>query len=178
MPNLVNTALVEIFKEEYKDVSSVLLFNYQGMGVKREGLLREKLAQVGGKMGVIKNSVAKIAIAGTALESASEYLNGPVAIISGGEDIVGIAKATQNYLDEGGEGAGCFAGAIIEGIALDADKASEVHKMPSKKDIQALIVGLALGPGSKLVSSIIAPAANIGGIVKALVEKKEHEGAA
>lgn len=169
MPNIVNVSLVSSVKEEFKGVSSILLFNYQGMGLKRESALRSNITAAKGKMLVVKNSIARIAFQGTPLESAANYLSGPVAIMYGGEDIVSIAKAAQKYLDdqEGEANAGAFVGAVLDGQVLDAKMAATVHKMPSKKDVQALIVGLALGPGSK-----------IAGILKAIIEKKEGAGAA
>ena len=167
MPNIVNVSLVSAVKEEFKGVSSILLFNYQGMKVKRESALRTQLGQAKAKMLVVKNSVAKIAFKGTALESASELMSGPVAILYGGDDIVSVAKAAQKYLDdqEGELSPGVYVGAVLDGQALDATAAAKVYSMPSKKDVQALIVGLALGPGSK-----------IAGILKAIIEK--HESAA
>ncbi len=168
MPNIVNVSLVNSIKEEFKGVSSILLFNFQGMKVKRESALRTQLGLAKAKMLIVKNSVAAIAFKGTPLEGAGQFMNGPVAVIYGGEDIVSAAKAAQKYLDdqEGGEAnPGAFVGAILEGQSLDAKGAAQVHKMQSKKDAQAHIVGLALGPGSR-----------IAGILKAIIEK--HEGAA
>mgnify|MGYP000845512130 CR=1 FL=1 len=167
MPNIVNVSLVNSIKGEFSGVSSILLFNFQGMKVKRESALRTQLGLVKAKMLVVKNSVAAIAFKGTPLEGAGQFMSGPVAIIYGGEDIVTTAKATQKYLDdqEGETNPGAFVGAILEGQSLDAKGAAQVHKMQSKKDAQAHIVGLALGPGSR-----------IAGILKAIIEK--HEGAA
>ena len=168
MPNIVNVSLVSSIKNEFKGVSSILLFNFQGMKVKRESALRAQLGLSKAKMVVVKNSVAEIAFKGSPLEGAGKLMSGPVAILYGGEDIVSVAKAVQRYLDdqEGGEAnPGAFVGAVLDGQVLDAKGAEGVHKMPSKKDVQALIVGLAIGPGSK-----------IAGILKAIIEK--HEGAA
>jgi large subunit ribosomal protein L10 len=169
MPNIVNVSLVSGVKAEFKGLSSALLFNYQGMGVKRESALRTMVGQAKGKMLVVKNSIATIAFQGTPLESAAKYMAGPVAIIYGGDDIVTVAKSVQKYLDEqeGEPTPGEMVGAVIEGQALDAKAASKVHTMPTKKDAQAHIVGLALGPGSK-----------IAGILKAIIEKHEGVGAA
>ena len=167
MPNIVNVSLVSSVKAELKGVSSILLFNYQGMKVKRESALRNHLGASKAKMLVVKNSVAAIAFKGTPLEGAATHMSGPVAILYGGEDIVSVAKAAQKYLDEqeGELNPGAFVGGVLDGQVVDAAGASKVHKMPSKKDLQSLIVGLAMGPGSK-----------IAGILKAIIEK--HEGAA
>lgn len=169
MPNIVNVSLASSVKEEFKGVSSILLFNYQGMKVKRESALRALLGQAKGKMLVVKNSVASIAFKGTPLEGAGPLMVGPVAIIYGGEDIVTVAKAAQKYLSdqEGEPTPGEFVGAVLDGQVLDAAGAAKVHTLLSKKDVQSLIVGLALGPGSK-----------IAGILKAIIEKKEGAGAA
>lgn len=165
MPNIVNVSLVNSVKEEFNGVNSILLFNYQGMGLKRESFLRSQINKVTGKMLVVKNSAAANAFKGTALEGAVQYLNGPIAILYGGNDIVDVAKATQKYLEEfeGEKNVGSFVGGVLEGEAIDGAVATSVHKMFTKKDAQAHIVGLALGPGSK-----------IAGILKAIIEKGEE----
>lgn len=180
MPNIVNASLVSYLKTEFEGVSSALFFNYQGMGVKKESELRGHLQEAGAKMEVVKNSVAKIAFKGTDLEKAAEYLKGPVAILFGGEDIVAVAKAAQKYLDDQSKdsNSGSIVGAVVEGEAFGAAVAVTVYKMPSKRDVQASIVGLALGPGGKLVSAITTPGSKIAGAIKAIIEKQEKEGAA
>ena len=61
----------------------------------------------------------------------------------------------------------------IDGTAFPGSQVAAIAKMPGKRELQASIITLALGPGAKIAGIIKGPGAQIAGQVKALVEKLE-----
>ena len=63
-------------------------------------------------------------------------------------------------------------GAISEGQAIGFKAAL---KMPTRAEAIGRVIGLALSPASRLLSQILAPAANVAGQIKTLAERQPAE---
>ncbi len=121
---------------------------------------------------VIRNSLAKRAFAGTSLECVGELLTGPSAMMTGGDSIVDVAREAMDWKKKLRNLE--VIGAVVEGKVLDAEGVKMLSTMPTRVELQGQIVQLAQSPGAKIASAIGAPAANIAGCIKALIEKLEE----
>src|SRR5688572_14863598 len=68
-------------KESFANVSAIILADYRGMDVPTVTAIRDQFRKVGCQYRVLKNSLVKIAIKGSALEPMSALLAGPTAVI-------------------------------------------------------------------------------------------------
>ena len=133
--------------------------------------LRRDLAAAKVRMMVVKNALARRALAGLPLEPAIQLLEGTCAIAWGGESIVDIAKllaAKVKALPKL-----VIKGAVMEGQALDAQAAAGLAKLPTKAELRSTLVAMAASPGRRLAAAILAPGTKIASILKGRIETLE-----
>ncbi len=144
---------------------SVVFVNYSGLNVSKITELRAKLRQVGAEMKVVKNTLARRAVADCGLEGLAPYLDGPTASVfsnldpvSGPQVLKEFAKKNKRLIIKGG---------ALENKALDAEGVRALADLPSRDELltqvvwgmQGLIVGLVnvlQGPQRKFVYAVEA----------------------
>jgi ribosomal protein L10 len=98
------------------------------------------------------------------------FITGSSTVCVGGASIVDLAKEIDSISKTIPIK---FKGAYLEGSALDAKSAKNLINMKTRAQLQGEVAGLALSPGSRLASQIIAPAGKIAGCIKTIIEKAE-----
>jgi Ribosomal protein L10 len=143
------------------DASSfVFLMNFTGVTVEGASELRNALRPLGAEFHVVKNSLLNIAAKERELPDFSEVLEGPTAIVSGGDAVTEVAKAIVTFLKTRDR-------ADVKIAVLD----KEILK---KADIEALskLPGLP-GMRAQLLSLFLIASAQ--GILNVLKAKSEKE---
>ena len=110
------------------------------------------------------------------IDAMGQLLTGPCAIAYGGDNIVDLAKVMVEW--SGKLEKLQIKGGYLDGQILDAAQARNLSQMPSRRQLQAQVVSLALAPGGRVAGAIAGPAGFIAGCIKALVEKLEKAEAA
>ncbi len=104
-------------------------------------------------------------------------MTGTNAVCYGGESVVDIVKELVEQAKKVEKLK--IKGSIVEGQLLDSKATTALAKLPSKKELQGMIVGQIVGPARKLAGQIVGPARKIAGQIKAVEEKaKDKEAAA
>jgi large subunit ribosomal protein L10 len=154
-------------------LDSILVVNPVGLNALDSNKLRLGLHAKKIEMELVKNSLAQRAFVGTKLESVSKLLEGPCALVTGGDSIVDVAREVMEWTKK--MNALQVRGAVVEGQVVDAKGAEELSKMPSRGELQGQVVMLAKSPGARVAGQIAAPASRLAGCIKALAEKLEKE---
>jgi large subunit ribosomal protein L10 len=162
-------AFISEMRRDVERAAGVLFVDYTGLTVGQADGLRRKLrdAQVAYK--VVKNTLMTRVLEGTPFAAAAKCLKGtPTGVVIGFEDPVTPAKLTFEYLKD------CeqlkVKGGIVEKRAISSKEAEALSKMPSREEMQAAIVALALGPGRMLAAQVKNPAGRIVGAIEALAK--------
>jgi large subunit ribosomal protein L10 len=171
MSKLVKDYIAAELRGRYSGVESALLVEYVGVDGETNTTFRRALRKKKLVLEIVQNSMLKRAVAGTRLEVLGPSLKGPSALVTGGESAVDAAKVLFEWKDKV-KGLRLKA-AVLEGEFIDERTVVDLYKMPTKRDVQAQIVGQALSPGGKL-AAILKGAGNVGGLIKALIEKQEQ----
>ena len=90
-------AKVAEIKEKLEKATSVVLSQYQGLTVEEDTVLRKNLREAGVEYKVYKNTLVTIAAKELGLEGIVEYLEGPVAIAFGYEDVTVAARVLNDF---------------------------------------------------------------------------------
>jgi large subunit ribosomal protein L10 len=155
VPTQEKVAAVDDLKERLNGVKTVLLTEYRGLTVQQMSELRKQLRAVSAHYKVVKNRLAKIAIASSELDALRPQLTGPVGLIVSKEDPVAVAKAVSTFART--NQALTIKGGYVEGRLMQPDGLKALAELPSKEALRSQVVGAIQGPLAQLVSLLQAP---------------------
>jgi large subunit ribosomal protein L10 len=102
-----------------------------------------------------------------------EHLNGPTAIIVGGDNPSGVAKVIGEFFKKK-EKVEMKAG-ILNEKALDKDQIEALAKLPGLESLRAQLLGLLTQPGTSLVRVLNAVPQNVVNVLQAKVRAENGE---
>jgi len=139
---------------------TLALAEYRGLTVEHLNNLRRQARDKGVYLHVLKNTLARRAVAGTPFEVASDAMVGPL-IYGFSEDAVAAAKVISDFA-KGNDKLVIKAGAYA-GKALNADGVKALASIPSKEVLLAQLAGLLMSPISRTARVLAAVAEKKGG---------------
>ena len=132
---------------------TLALAEYRGLTVAHLDVLRKQAREKGVYLHVLKNTLARRAVAGTPFEVASESMVGPL-IYSFSEDAVAAAKVLSDFAK--GNDKLIVKGGAYAGKALTADGIKSLAAIPSKEILLAQLLGLLQSPVSRIARVLAA----------------------
>jgi large subunit ribosomal protein L10 len=132
---------------------TLALAEYRGLTVAHLDALRKQAREKGVYLHVLKNTLARRAVAGTPFEVAQGAMVGPL-IYGFSEDAVAAAKVIADFA-KGNDKLIVKAGAYA-GKALDANGVKALAAIPSKEVLLAQLLGLMQSPISRLARVLAA----------------------
>jgi large subunit ribosomal protein L10 len=173
MSRPVKNLITQSYRQRFADVEGAVLIDIRGIKSNQNNRLRGVLATKKVRVAVVKNSLAKKALAGTKLENLTKLLEGPSAVTYGGDSVVSVARELIEIAKEIENLK--FRGAIMDGQVYGPEQIKELSKFPTKAEAQAKVVTLILSPAKKLVGQVLSPGKKLAALVKAIQEKREKE---
>jgi large subunit ribosomal protein L10 len=153
--------------------TGIYIADFTGVTVETVTALRASLRAKGIKMKVAKNTLILRALSESGVKGLEKHLVGPSAVIlADDQDPMAPAKALVEF-HKANEGLMNVKVVHIDGAQYDGANIGALAKMPGKRELQAQVVTLALGPGAQLLGLIAGPASKIAGQIKAHIEKLE-----
>jgi len=159
---------ISLIKEIVENNSAVLVVYYQGLTAANIHGLRSVLLDCGAKIKVVKNSLAKIAIADIEVNGFSSYLNGPTALVSS-NDPVEMVKSLTKFAKQ--NKSLVLLGGVVDKQAVDSKSIALLADMPSKDELRAKIIGMLSAPATKLVRLINTPAGQVARVIDSYSKK-------
>jgi large subunit ribosomal protein L10 len=160
---------VAFLADVFSAAGTVVITRNLGMTVAQSTALRIKVREAGASYKVAKNSLAKIAVAGTDYAGVGEMFTGPTGIASSADPIAAakavVAFAKTNDKIE-------IVGGAMGTIILDANGIKALATMPSLDELRAKVIGLIQAPATKLAQLTTAPAAKLARVFAAYAEKE------
>lgn len=155
MPTQEKVTAVEDLKGRLDGAKTVVLAEYRGLTVRQLSELRKQLRAVSAQYKVVKNRLARIAIAATELEALASHLTGPTGMIVSREDPVAVAKALQTFVRT--NQALAIKVGVVDGQVLEPAGLKALADLPSREALRAQVVGAIQGPLAQLVGLLSAP---------------------
>jgi large subunit ribosomal protein L10 len=168
-------ALVAEVAEVAAHAQSVVAAEYRGLTVSQMTELRAKARKQGVYMRVVKNTLARKALAGTTFESVGPKLKGPLVLAFSKDDPGAAARVVKDFA-KGNEKLVAtlvsLAGQLLPGAELE-----RVASLPTREQALSMLLGVLKAPIQKLVGTLAAPASQLARTVAAVREQKQAAGA-
>ncbi len=132
---------------------TLALAEYRGLTVAHLDVLRKQAREKGVYLHVLKNTLARRAVAGSPFEVASVSMVGPL-IYGFSEDAVAAAKVLSDFAK--GNDKLIVKGGAYAGKALSADGVKALASIPSKEVLLAQLLGLMQSPVSRIARVLAA----------------------
>ena len=157
-------AKVAEIKEKLEKAQAVVLAKYQGLTVEEDTLLRKNLREAGIEYKVYKNTLVTLAVKELGIEGFDEYLEGPVSIAFGYDDVTAPARILNDFAKD--HKALELKAGIVDGELYDAAKIQQLATIPSKEVLIA-----------KPLGSIKSPISSFARVISAIADSKGTESA-
>jgi len=143
---------------------TLVMAEYRGITVADMIKFRANARSQGVSLSVLKNTLARRAVAGTAFESVSDQMTGPL-IYGFSTDAVAAAKVVADFAKTNDKLV--IRGGAFAGKALDVNGVKQLASIPSKEVLLAQLCGLLMSPMSRTAVVLGALAAKKGEAVAA-----------
>ena len=156
---------IEYLKDRFSRATSAVLVDFAGLTVSQATDLRNKFRKAGVDYKVVKNTLVKIAVKGTALDTDAlkSNLKGQTGIAFSFEEPSAGAKVVKEFRSLEVNAArlqvkcGVLENAVMAGNRVETELAS----LPGKNEVRAMLLAQLMAPMQKLVMQLNAPAQNL-----------------
>jgi len=162
---------VETLEGDLRRATVTVVAEYRGLTVTEMNRLRRAVREASGRCRVAKNTLAKRAVATARHEKLTPVLRGPLALIMGFQDPVGLAKLAVKFAEELPKLE--IKGALLDGELLPPAEVKALATLPTREVLMAQLLGLLQAPATRLLRTLNEPAARLARLVNALSTRAE-----
>jgi len=148
----------------------VFLADFTRITVLETETLRQILADHGAQFHVVKNRILKLAAGEREYPELDDQLKGPTAIIVGGNDAPGVAKALEKFFKDKQKLE--LKGGVLEKRSLSTDDISALAKLPPADVLKAQLLSLFNTPATQMVRIVQAVPQGLLNVLQAKVDKE------
>ena len=159
-------AYVAELKEKMTAAVSGVVVSYKGITVEADTKLRKELREAGVEYTVVKNTMLRLAVKGTELESLVDCFKGDTAIAISKEDPIAAARILNKFAEADKTKSFTLKGGYVEGKVVALDELKAIAKLPDLNGMLSMFAGALTSTLSGLAVAM-----------QAYVEKQEGEAA-
>ncbi len=163
---------IDALKGLLAPANGLFVMDFTGLSVGEVTELRRKVREANGSYRVVRNTLAKLALAETDHGALRELLTGPAAVAYTASDAVMLAKALADFAKTHEKLH--FRGGLVEGHLLDAQQAKQVAALPSRKELVAKLLFLLQSPMRRLVTVLSSPVRGLAVSLHQIAEEKQR----
>lgn len=150
---------------------SVVAAEYRGLTVAKLTDLRAKARNSGVYLRVVKNTLARKAVAGTQFECVGSSLKGPLVLAFSQDDPGAAARLVKAFAKDNDKLVPTLVS--LGGALLQAKDLDRVASLPTRDQALSMLAGTLIAPISKLVRTLAEPHAMLVRTVGAVKDKKQ-----
>jgi large subunit ribosomal protein L10 len=150
---------------------SVVAAEYRGLKVSQMTSLRSKARASGVYLRVVKNTLARKAIAGTQFECIGKSLKGPLVLAFSKDDPGAAARLVKAFAKDNDK----LVATVLSlgGTTLSAKDLDKVAALPTRDQALSLLLGVLKAPITKFVRTVAEPHAKLVRTIAAVKDQKQ-----
>lgn len=164
-------ALVAEVAAVAQKAQSVVAAEYRGLTVGQMTELRAKARKQGVYMRVVKNTLARKALAGTSFETVGPKLKGPLVLAFSKDDPGAAARVVKDFAKAHEKLVATLVS--LGGQVLPGGDLEKVASLPTREQALSMLLGVLKAPIQKLAGTLAAPASKLARTVAAVREQKQ-----
>jgi large subunit ribosomal protein L10 len=145
---------LDALERAFRGTESAVVVDYRGLKVPEVTELRRQIRAAKGQYRVVKNTLARRAMQGTAFEALGEHFIGTTAVAYSGDDPVALAKVLTTFAKA--TPALQIKAAVVQGRAVRAGEVGELATLPGRPELYARLLFLLQAPMVQIVSVLNA----------------------
>ena len=157
---------VETLRGIFGSTQLMVLTNFSGLDVESMVELRSKLREAGSGYRVVKNTLARLALAETHESVSPDLFVGPVGVAYANEEPTAAAKVVSDFVKDHPKFE-ISLGFMADGKVLDASQIEAMGKLPGKDQLRAQLLGAMSGVPRNLLGVLNATPRNFVGVLEA-----------
>ena len=162
-PKPEKKAAVADLSDRFKRATVIILAESRGVTVDKVTQLRADLRKGKAELKVVKNTLAKKALAGTKYEALKDKFKGPIAVALSYTDVVTPAKTLDQFVkDNEGKGLKIIGGGMGDKVLSVAD-IKELAGLPTMEIARSMLLGMFMQPAAGMARLLDAYAKKLGG---------------
>lgn len=165
---------LDALTEQFKNARAAMVVGFKGMTVSKDQELRNQLREAGGSYSVVKNTLARKAAVGTALEPTVDQFKGVTAVALSTGDAVSLSKAITKFTKANPD-IFSFKAGIVEGKVVALRDVEAIASLPSKEELLSKIMFLVNCQAQRLVTVTNAVARNLVVVIDQVRAQKEAQ---
>lgn len=178
MGKLMKSRMMKEIAAEFGAVDGAVAVRYRGLTAERLRVFRRQLRAQNLRFLVVRNALARQALAGTPLSGIDTLFDGPTGLVYGRETGVGHPIAAARAVIDWNKAAAELeqlvpTGAVNEGELVPATGVSALSKLPDRHTLRGMVAVAVHGAASGLARCVNGVA---GGIARCLQQKIEKAG--
>jgi large subunit ribosomal protein L10 len=164
-------ALVAEVAEVAAKAQSVVAAEYRGLTVGQMTDLRAKARAKGVYMRVVKNTLARKALAGTSFEAVGPKLRGPLVLAFSKDDPGAAARVVKDFAKANEKLVATLVS--LGGEVLPGKDLERVASLPTREQALAILMGVMRAPIQKLVGTLAAAPSKLARTLAAVRDQKQ-----
>lgn len=144
-------AVIEGMRGIVANTSAIVIAEYRGLTVEAVTKLRANARQQGVQLRVVKNTLVRRAVEGTAFADLAEKFSGPL-VYAFSADPVAAAKVLAQFAKENDKLV--IKGGAMANYVMDVEGVKQLASMPSREELLAKLMATMNEPVAKLVRTI------------------------
>lgn len=169
--------LNEDVKKRLGNERSVIVLKLDKFSVERANDLRTKLRSEGARMTVVRNRVARLALAELDMKPAGEVVTGMSALAYGGTDgVISVSRVISDWTKKNKDAGVSVLGGFVDGQKITSAQVEVLATLPNRPQLLAMIASAVAAPMQQIASQVNELLAGVARAVDAVRESKEKAG--
>jgi large subunit ribosomal protein L10 len=170
MSKYVKELMMDQLKSDLDGNRSLLIVDLKDLDAIAEHGFRRDLRKKSIRLRVLKNSLARRVFSDMGMDGLSKYLEGPSAVVWGGEGPSELAKEITTQFKALKKPQ--IKGGAVDGVVVGPEQVDDITKLPSREVLIGQVLSLVLGPAQQVLSMLTSPASTVIGQLEALAKRQ------